>query len=326
MTTSSKQWLITLFLSVATHSAFFYLLPSLYTQEQSTPPQQRHSLALISLEEEAFAAEEPAVPLLEEQEEIPTVSLEDLEQAITSPTASLAAPEIANMPEAIPVSPEEFVLQEENIPAQQLPQLAQPVPLLPTLSAVPDMQAGAVPPQETLIPALPDSSDMIVAEVEIASIEFQIQDISQFEYDLEAPLLDETAISEIQPSQITAQNWRPRFPTSIAQNTQNHLAALKIINAQYGRAMQTKLNQQAIQIKKIAEREKAEGTILVEMVLNRDGSLDSIKLTQRSKSKALNEAVKNAIGNAAPFAPFPENVPYLKLRFRPFPIRIRLKK
>ena len=57
-----------------------------------------------------------------------------------------------------------------------------------------------------------------------------------------------------------------------------------------------------------ARRKRLSGSLLLEVALNPDGSINAIELRRSSGHRVLDEAAVRIVKLAAPFAPFPKNI------------------
>ena len=79
-------------------------------------------------------------------------------------------------------------------------------------------------------------------------------------------------------------------------------------NSYLNREVMPKIQREwAAQIQRVsAEAGAKQGRVLIEFVIDRDGSVADIKLKQSTQEQELDDAVRGAIQSASPFAPLPE--------------------
>ncbi|MEO5702851.1 MAG: TonB family protein [Gammaproteobacteria bacterium] len=212
--------------------------------------------------------------------------------ASPSPSQPLPEPEPAIVPEPEPVpvpepAPEVPVAPEpppEPLPPVELPAPRKPdkevitQPESPKKTPLPKTKASPAPEPEVTAPALPSASDLINRSMKIASLSAQI------------------AASK----QAYAKRPRQKF---ISARTQ------EFKYASYMEAWRAKIERFGnINYPTEAKRRNLSGSLILDVALNADGSINNITLTKSSGQKVLDDAAIDIVKFAAPYGHFPDDI------------------
>lgn len=171
-----------------------------------------------------------------------------------------------------------------------------------------------------------DEAEVILAEIEIEQIHFEelemesLPEIQAEELKFEAPVpqIAETSdSSKIKTTTVAkkrgGKSWRKKYSGATG------------VGFAYRDKMRLKLNGLTIYPKTIAEKHLIEGRVVVRFVLNRAGELLETEIIESSNHVELDDAVKQMIQIAQPFAPLPDEMKNDKVAFA-FPVTIELSK
>ena len=104
--------------------------------------------------------------------------------------------------------------------------------------------------------------------------------------------------TEIRQSQPSADQTKIKFVDSVSAN--------KYVAAQYIKDWETKVERMGnLNYPEVAAKKNFSGTLTMDVGINADGSIYSIRINRSSGNPELDEAAKNIVRMSAPFAPLP---------------------
>jgi protein TonB len=107
--------------------------------------------------------------------------------------------------------------------------------------------------------------------------------------------------TEIRLSQQSAEQTKIKFVESVS--------AHKYIAAQYMKDWEDKVERTGnLNYPEVAAKKNFSGTLTMDVGINADGSIYSIRINQSSGNPALDEAAKRIVRMSAPFAPLPTDL------------------
>lgn len=344
MVIQSREWFVALTGSMLIHIMLIQFMPSY----QLIPMVKRitESTFTVMLADpdvlEKLVLDQPETIT---SEMIPMISLDEAPQ----PLADTVSPGVAL--EVIPV--EEPASESTEMEEQPVVEMEAPVPgvIVPSSVELSEVSAetisdlsiialepvaadeGLMIPNVSLEDLLPstditsfqaDESEIILAEIEVEQIHFEelamesLPEIQAEELKLEPPpqLAETVDSSKIKSTTAAkkrgAKSWRKEY------------TGAKGVGFAYRDKMRLRLNALTLYPKTIAEKHRIEGRVVVRFVLNRTGELMETEIIDSSGHVELDDAVKQMIQIAQPFAPLPDEMKNEKVAFA-FPVTIKLQ-
>ena len=256
-------------------------------QQQSAPAEEARLLAQAHLEGGGESAERisPATPL--------PAPFPDEQPALTAapaqeiPPESKAPPETqqttpAPVPEPAPAAVEKrLVAEKEQAPepsADAVEKLSEAQSSTEQLSPQPDSGETVPEPTTAQEQNLPDATSLLANSFRIAALNAEIR------------------------RKLEAQSQRPRRKFISASTREYKYAA-------YMEAWRAKVERVGnLNYPDEARRKRLTGSLILDVALNADGSINQITVRRSSGSKILDDAAINIVNLSSPFAPFPEQI------------------